>query len=136
MAIVLAAKRWGHLWANHCVIIYSDNQAAMHIINKGTTGNEVIMEELRALFWLSALHNIHMTAAYLEGFRITIADAISRVHDHNHLLSFYSVLNERLGHAAADNSSLTDHMSSYSRSFVFSKCTRPSVGVSVATGSF
>ena len=43
LAIVLAAKRWGHVWANHRVIIYSDNQAAVQIINKGTTGNEVII---------------------------------------------------------------------------------------------
>ena len=50
LAIVLAAKRWGHLWENHLVIIYSDNQAAMQIINKGTMGNKVIMQELRVLF--------------------------------------------------------------------------------------
>ena len=50
LAIVLAAKRWGHVWANHRVIIYSDNQAAVQIINKGTTGSEVIMQELRELF--------------------------------------------------------------------------------------
>ena len=35
--------------------------------NKGTTGNAVIMHELRALFWLSAVHNFHITAVNIEG---------------------------------------------------------------------
>ena len=53
LAVILVSKRWGHLWANHRVIIYSDNQAAVQIINKGTTSDEIITQELRALFWLS-----------------------------------------------------------------------------------
>ena len=67
LAVILVSKRWGHLWANHRVIIYSDNQAAVQIINKGTTSDEIITQELPALFWLSALHNFHVTATYLEG---------------------------------------------------------------------
>ena len=51
LAIILAATRWGHLWANHWVIIYSD-KIRVQIINKATTNNEIIMQELRALFWL------------------------------------------------------------------------------------
>lgn len=136
LAIVLAAKRWGHVWANHRVIIYSDNQAAVQIINKGTTGNEVIMQELRELFWLSAMYNFHITAIYLEGFRNTTADAISRLHERGHLLVFYSFLQARFAPGVVDNTVLTDHMSPYSRYLIFFRCTRPSVGFSIATGSF
>lgn len=48
LAIILAATRWGHLWANHRVIIYSD-KTRVQIINKGTTNNKIIMQELHAL---------------------------------------------------------------------------------------
>ena len=67
LAIVLAAKRWGKLWANQRVIIHSDNQAAVQIINKGTKACPIIMQELRTFFWLSAFYNFHVTAVYLEG---------------------------------------------------------------------
>ena len=117
----------GHLWANHRVIIYSD-KIRVQIINKATTNNEIIMQELRALFWLWALLNFHKTASYLEGFWNTIADAVSCLHERPHLLSFYSVPK---GCAAAANLALTDHTSSHDRSFEFSRCTRPSVGISI-----
>ena len=79
LAIVLAAQHRGHLWPNYWVVIYSDNQPAAQIMNKGTTGQTTIMQELRALFWLSAVHNFHITAIYLEGYCNTTADAISRL---------------------------------------------------------
>lgn len=77
LAIVLAAQLWEHLWANYWVVIYSDNQPAAQIINKGTTGHTTITGTLRALFWLSAVHNFYITAIYLEGSCNTTADAIS-----------------------------------------------------------
>ena len=79
LAIVLAGKCWAPCWANHRVIIHSDNQAAVQIINKGTIANEVIMDELNTLFWLSALYNFHLSAAYVEGSRNMIADAVSTI---------------------------------------------------------
>ena len=30
--------------------------------HKGTTANTIIMQELQALFWLSAFYNFHITA--------------------------------------------------------------------------
>ena len=120
LGIILAAKRWGHLWANHRVIIYSDNQAAVQINNKGTTNNEIVMQELRVLFWLSAPHNFHITATYLEGFCNTIADSVSHLHEHPH--PFYSVLKGRLGCAAAANLALNDHMQPHGRSSLFYGC--------------
>lgn len=67
LAIILAAKRWHKAWANKHIIIHSDNQTAVSIINKGSTGNRIIMAELRELFWLSALYNfrIYNTARYI-----------------------------------------------------------------------
>ena len=94
------------------------------------------MQELRELFWLSAMYNFHITAIYLEGFRNTTADAISRLHERGHLLAFYSFLQARFAPGLVDNTVLTDHMSPYRRYLIFFRCTRPSVGFSIATGSF
>ena len=81
LAIILAAKRWGRFWSNQCIIIHSDNQAAIQIINKGTTASAIIMNELRTLFWLSALNNFHITAVYLEGAKNMLADSYSHMHE-------------------------------------------------------
>ena len=81
LAVILAAKRWGKLWSNKHVIIQSDNTTAVSIINKGTTGNPIIMRYLGELFWLSAVYNFRITATYLPGCMNFIADAISRMHE-------------------------------------------------------
>ena len=60
LAIALAAQRWGPLWSNQRVVIHSDNQAAVQIINKGITAISVVMNALRTLFWLWALYNFHI----------------------------------------------------------------------------
>lgn len=111
LAIVLAAKRWGRLWANQRIIIHSDNQAAVQMINKGTTANAVIMQELRSLFWLSALYNFHITAVYVEGAKNTIADAISRLHERKRLLGFYRFICDASSPALANGIPLAAHMS-------------------------
>ena len=46
------------------VIIHSDSQAAVRIINKGSTKNPLIMGFLRRLFWLSAIYNFRITTRY------------------------------------------------------------------------
>ena len=122
LAIILAAKRWGTLWANQHVIIRSDNQAAVQIINKGTTANSVIMNELRALFWLSATCNFRITAVYLEGNRNVLADAISRLHTPEHLLNFYNMLCANFTQTAINTIPLREHMSADSLQFISSRC--------------
>lgn len=78
--IINSSSRWGRLWSNRRVITHGDNQAAMQIINKGTTANAMTMQELRALFWLSAFYNFPISTVYLKGTKNTLVDAISRLH--------------------------------------------------------
>jgi len=120
LAIVLAATRWGRLWSNQRVVIHvhSDNQAAVHIINKGTTGNPLVMQALRALLWLSAVNNFHITTVYLEGANNTLADSISRIHEPKALFSFYSFLCAKFSAAFADSVPLTAHMSIHGLHFI------------------
>ena len=133
-AIMLAARRWAPRWANHRAIIHSDNHAAVQIINKGTTANELIMDELHNLFWLSAAYNFHISAIYIEGTRNTVADAISRLHDPRHLHNFYAVLRDHLPRIAVDQLRLNDHMLVHSSSFVFSRCMGSPAGGATPSG--
>ena len=57
LALEPAVIRWGHLWSNHKVIVYSDNQAACSIINKGSCKDPTVMAALCRMFWSSAIHN-------------------------------------------------------------------------------
>ena len=66
-AIYIAARRWAPLWANHHAIIKCDNQAAVAMINKGSTPNPKVMVWLRDLFWISAIYNFCITAVYIKG---------------------------------------------------------------------
>ena len=35
LSVLLAARRWGHLWSNSRVILHTDSQVAKAILNKG-----------------------------------------------------------------------------------------------------
>ena len=50
LAVVMAAENWCNQWSNRHVIIHSDNQAAIPIINKGSTKNPIVMHYLHRLF--------------------------------------------------------------------------------------
>ena len=92
LAIYLAAERWAPLWANRQVVFCSDNQAAVAMINKGTTSNTVIMKALHRLFWLSAMFNFRIVAHYILGKSNGVADAFSWLHSRSHLLYAWEVL--------------------------------------------
>ena len=68
-------------WQNRHVIVFCDNQAAVAMINKGSTASPLMMTYLRLLFWLSASFNFRITAKYLPGKDNCVADCISRLHE-------------------------------------------------------
>ena len=92
LAVVMAAERWGPAWSNKHVIVGCDNQAAVAIINKGSTSNSFVMHFLLKLFWISALYNFHNTARYVEGCKNVIADVFSRMHIGSYLFEAFNVL--------------------------------------------
>ena len=85
LALEPAATIWGPLWANKTVYIHCDNQAAVQMINRGSSHNPLIMDSLRRIFWLSAIHNFRLRAIYLPGIYNQIADCVSRLHENNSL---------------------------------------------------
>ena len=110
LAIYFAALRWAHCWSNKRIIIYTDSKAAMHIINKGSTFNPIVMDALRHMFWLSALFNFKLTARHISGQCNTIADAISRIHEFKYLMYFYHILQGLYPSSLLHNMPLGRHM--------------------------
>ena len=82
---VLALEPAAHIWASACkdkkVYIHSDNQAAVAIINKGSSKDPVVMSSLRRIYMLSAIFNFRLVAVYYPGRHNQIADAASRLHE-------------------------------------------------------
>ena len=102
------------------MIVSSDNQAAVGIINKGSTGNPFIMQALHQFFWLSAVYNFRITAKYIPGQQNVVADAVLWLHSLHHLLYFWQALIAVYGLStglAADL--LVNHMPYQSSLFLF-----------------
>ena len=79
LALLPAVDLWGHLWRDKKVIVYSDNQAAVGILNRGTAKDPNVMGALRHLLWKSVIHNFRIKAVYYPGKQNVVADAASRL---------------------------------------------------------
>ena len=86
-----AINKWAPLWSNKKVIINCDNQAAVGIINRGSTSNPLVMASLRRIFWLSAIYNFRIKAVYLPGIE-NLADAVSRLHEPQGIIRLHKLL--------------------------------------------
>lgn len=75
---LLAAREWGHLWKGRHVVVWTDSTVAVAAFNRGTSTTPIVMEWLRELFFLSALHNFRFTARHVPGKVNVLADALSR----------------------------------------------------------
>lgn len=117
LSLILAARRWGHLWTNCNVKIFTDNTTARAIINKGTCRNPVVMCYLRELFWIAATHNFSVQAVYIRGSSNILADSISRLHEPGQLWFLEGLLYDYArshDYLSASMFALPEHMSNYS----------------------
>ncbi|KAE8289472.1 hypothetical protein D5F01_LYC11173 [Larimichthys crocea] len=76
--VIIAAILWGHEWSKKTIAIYSDNSAAVDIINKGRSHSLDIMQFIRRLTLVSAQHQFIIRASYIPGHKNAIADSLSR----------------------------------------------------------
>ncbi len=76
--IVVAARLWGSQWTRKRIIFLSDNQAAVHAINKGRSPSPAIMKLIRTLVITATKDSFMYTASYLAGHLNATADSISR----------------------------------------------------------
>ena len=76
--IVVAASLWGAEWSSRSILVHSDNQTTVNIINKGRSSSLPIMSLLRRLTWITVTNNFILRAAHIPGHLNLIADALSR----------------------------------------------------------
>ena len=76
--VVVAAILWGNRWERKQIIVFCDNEATVHIINKGRSSIPIINRFVRRLTWTSVLGNFSIRACHIPGLDNKIADALSR----------------------------------------------------------
>lgn len=81
IALEPAVQAWAACWTNKRIYVHSDNLAAVSIINRGSCKNPIVMASLQRVFWLSAQFNFRIRAVFYPGYRNTLADCVSRLHE-------------------------------------------------------
>ena len=78
--VLLALGHWKDQLRENRIIVRTDNTTTLSAINKGTSSNQLAMQWLRQLLWLSATCNFRVTSRYIPTVANTLADAISCIH--------------------------------------------------------
>ena len=76
--IYLALVFWGHLLSNKCVMIMSDNQAVVYILNNYTSKDPIIMIIVRLIVLTCMQYNIYIRSEHLPGKLNILPDLLSR----------------------------------------------------------
>lgn len=76
--IVLAAVLWSATWARKRILFYSDNLAAVHVLQKGRSKSPAIMTLMRRLVIMAAQNSFDFCAKHIPGCKNEISDALSR----------------------------------------------------------
>ena len=87
LPIVFAVAVWGAQWQGKSILCRCDNEAVVAIINTGTSKDCEAMPLMRCLFFITAKHNLLLTATHFPGSINILADALSR----NNLQLFLSL---------------------------------------------
>ena len=77
--IVLSLFLWGHEMKNRCILFFTDNEALVHVINKQSCRDKILMSFVRQLVLICLRNNIVFKAKHVPGSRNALADALSRL---------------------------------------------------------
>lgn len=77
--ISLSLEIWGQQLRNKCIVLHTDNEAAVHIINKQTCRVPVIMSLVRRIILASMKYNILLHAQHIPGKYNLLPDLLSRL---------------------------------------------------------
>jgi hypothetical protein len=76
--IALSMEVWGHLLKNRCIILNTDNEAVVYIINKQTCKSPDVMLLVRRLVLATMKFNILVRAVHIPGKYNIFPDLLSR----------------------------------------------------------
>ena len=85
--IVTAVYIWCNSWSGKRILVHSDNQSAVNIIQKGQSRSPMIMKLIRRLTLCCAQGNCTVSAVFIEGKSNLISDALS----HSQMVKFRSL---------------------------------------------
>jgi hypothetical protein len=77
--IVLAISIFGHLWRNHAILFFTDNEALVSVINKQTSRDNLVMRMVRFMVLNCLQLNILFKAKHISGKKNVLADSLSRL---------------------------------------------------------
>lgn len=80
--ILLSVFLWGHLWANHVVVFFTDNEAIVSVINKQTSKDLMLLKMVRCLVLKCLKINLSFKAKHIPGQKNAMADSLSRLQIH------------------------------------------------------
>lgn len=80
--VVCAIMKWGPVWRDCRVTLYTDNIQVLYAINTNRSKNKVVMQWLREIFWSSFIHNFHLVAKWVRSRDNILPDCLSRVTNH------------------------------------------------------
>ena len=79
LTILIAVRRWGHLWQHKHIRVNCDNSSSVSAINKGSSRSPAFMRILREIFWHSVKYDFKFSAVHIKGEFNVLADTISRL---------------------------------------------------------
>ena len=88
LPIVVALELWSNDFKNKRIEFFCDNSAVVHIINKNTSKDLLLMKLMRRFMVLVLKHNIMFKAVHIPGHTNTAADLLSRLQVEEFLIQF------------------------------------------------
>ena len=76
--VVVAVRVWAPLLAHQHFILSCDNEAAVTVINSGSTRDQLLQGCLCQLWFTASLHDLEIQASFIPGEHNVLADALSR----------------------------------------------------------
>ena len=95
LTIIVAVRLWGGRFQGMNVLVYCDNEAAVHVINSGRSRDVFMGACIRELWLVVATNLFQLRAVHLPGVENRLADALSRWDEsicHQNL--FYSFISD------------------------------------------
>ena len=80
--IILSLYLWGEEMHNNCILFFTDNDTLVHVINKQSCKDKLLMFCVRKLVAICLKHNILFRAKHIPGVFNTLADSLSSLQVH------------------------------------------------------
>jgi hypothetical protein len=81
LPIVLAVRKWGVTLANSRILFLTDNESIVHVINKQSSRDKLIMVLVRQLVVSAMSYNIQFRAQHIRGKLNVVPDLLSRLQE-------------------------------------------------------